>query len=408
MTDVLIAGGGVMGLAIGWRLARAGVDVTVLERDGAECDRPTGAWWASAGMLAPLSEAGFDDPDALAFGRASLALYPQFAAELEADAGQSIGLRTEGTVIAAADRDEAVWLRRQWTYHQELGLPTQWMSGDEAREREPHLGPRVPAALFAPTDHQVDSRLLGAALRRAFLARGGTLRDGWEVARIDVEGGRARGVWARPVATLPGAEAGAPCGAAPGAGEGAAQAGEHRAAEERIAADRVLVCTGSWTRLLLADGETAAAAPRVRPVKGQLLALEMSPLLTLAHVVRTRRVYLVPRADGRLVIGATSEEAGFDMRMTAGGVLDLLRDAWEVLPGIYDLPLLQTWAGLRPVSRDGLPVLGATPVEGLFLATGHGRNGILLTPATAMAMAELLMTGTTPDAILPFALSRFG
>lgn len=381
MTDVLIVGGGVMGLAIGWRLARAGVETTVLERDVADCDRPSGAWWAAAGMLAPLSEAGFDDPHALAFGRASLDLYPRFAAELEADAGRSIGLRTEGTVIAAADRDEAAWLRRQWVYHQELGLPTQWMGGDEAREREPHLGPRVPAALFAPTDHQVDSRLLGSALRRAFLARGGVLREGWETSRIDIDGGRAAGVWARP--------------------SGSAE-------EERIGARRVLVCAGSWTRLLLAEGETAAAAPPVRPVKGQLLALEMSPLLTLAHVVRTRRVYLVPRADGRLVVGATSEEAGFDVRMTAGGVLDLLRDSWEVLPGIYDLPLLQTWAGLRPVSRDGLPVLGGTPVEGLFLATGHGRNGILLTPATALAVADLLTTGRAPDAILPFALSRFG
>lgn len=375
--DVVIVGGGLIGLSVGWRLARAGRSVLVLERD-AEGARPSAAGWAAAGMLAPLAEAGFQEEAQLALGRASLELYPAWAAELEAESGIGIDYRTEGTMIVALDRDDTAWLERIFRMHRESGLPTEWISGSEAREREPHLARAVSGAVLSGGDHQVDNRRMLEALRVAFLRAGGEIRRGARVTGIEETAGRVTGVRV-------------------GGGEGV---------EERIPAERVLACAGAWTREAM-GGLPASAVPPVRPVKGQLLALEMSPLLRLERVIRTRRVYLVPKGDGRLVIGATSEERGFDDRLTAGGMLDLLRDAWEVVPGIYDLPVLESWSGFRPAARDNAPVLGPTPVEGLFVATGHYRNGVLLAPITARAIADLVLGGEPDERIRPFALDRF-
>lgn len=377
-SDVLVVGGGLIGTAIGWRLAKAGAGVAVLERDPAGTGRPTAAGWAAAGMLAPVSEAGFREPELLALGRHSLAMYPEWVAELEEEAGMGVDLRTEGTLLVALDADDAARLRRLHEFQQSLGLPTAWLGGAEAREREPALAPGVVGAVDAPADHGVDNRLLLTALRRALVAAGGELREGVEALRVLHDGGRVTGVRIR-------------------------EGGEER----EIAADRVVVAAGAWTRLLLGEGLAPEELPPIRPVKGQLLALGMEPLFELRMTIRTPRVYLVPKSDGRLVVGATSEEAGFDTRLTAGGVLELLRDAWETVPGIYELPLLESWAGLRPGSRDNAPLIGPTGIDGLFLAGGHGRNGVLLTPVTADAMAELLRTGRVPDAIRPFAPDRF-
>ncbi|HET7322294.1 MAG TPA: glycine oxidase ThiO, partial [Longimicrobiaceae bacterium] len=360
----LVVGGGVVGLGIAWKLAEAGEPVTVLERD-AEGAPPSAAAWGAGGMLAPLSEAGFDEPEVLALGRASLELYPRWVEELEAASGESVGYRTEGTLLAALDRDDAAWLERQHRYQESLGLPTEWLSGAELLEREPHLAPSVVAGVYSAADHQVDGRRMWRALRTAFERAGGQFVAGTEVLRIAHEGGRARGAVVR------------------------GRDGE----EERMEADRVVVCAGAWTRLLMREGLPPEAVPPIRPVKGQLLALGTTELLRPSHVVRTRRVYLVPKQDGRLLVGATVEEMGFDRRLTAGGVFELLRDAWEAMPGIYDLPLVESWAGFRPASRDNAPVLGGTPLEGLFVATGHYRNGILLTPITAHAVRELLLEG---------------
>ena len=378
--DVLIVGGGLIGLGIGWQLAKAGRAVTVLERDLPDAASRSGASWAAAGMLAPLAEAGFNEPALLALNRASLAMYPEWVAELEADSGETAGYRGEGTLIAAVDRDDAAWLHRQYEFQQGLGLPTKWLSGAEAREKEPHLAPAVTAAILSPADHQVDNRRLWTALWRAFIATGGGLREGVEAVRIAHEGERATGVWTRPV----GADT-----------------------EVLLEAPQIVICAGAWTRLLMKSELPATAVPPIRPVKGQMLALTMSPLVTLGLVIRTRRVYLAPKLDGRLVVGATSEEVGFDTSLTAGGMLELLRDAWEVVPGIYDLPIAETWAGLRPASRDNAPVLGPTPLAGLFVAAGHYRNGVLLTPVTARTMRDLLLKGEVSPLIQPFALERF-
>jgi glycine oxidase len=380
VAETLIVGGGIVGLAIGWRLARAGRGVAVLERDAAGAP-PSCASWAAAGMLAPLAEAGFDEPALLALSRRSLEMYPAFVQELEADAGMRVDHRTEGTLVVAVDRDDAAWLARLYDFQREAGLPTQWLRGAEAIEREPHLAAGVTAAVLASSDHQVDNRLLWQALREAFVRAGGELRTGVTVRRVAHEHGRATGVWVAE--------------------------GEDGDDERLVRAGQVVACAGAWLRPLLASTLAATALPPVRPVKGQMLSLASSSLLRLSCVIRTRRVYLAPKSDGRIVIGATSEEVGYDTRVTAGGMLELLRHAWEVVPAVYDLPVQETWAGLRPASRDHAPILGATPIDGLFVAGGHYRHGVLLAPATAHAMVELLLTGTVPSAIAPFAPDRF-
>jgi glycine oxidase len=382
-SNTLIVGGGLIGLGIGWQLAKAGVRVTVLERDVAGGSR-SGAAGVAAGLLAPLAEAGFDEAAQLALGRASLEMYPEWAAELEADSGLAIDYRSEGTLVAALDRDDAAWLERIHRHQQSLGLPTEWLSGAEAREREPYLTPNVTAGVFSPADHQVDNRRMWEALRVAFERAGGSLRKGAEAVRLEIDErtGRATGAWVRPA----------------GATEGEA---------ERVTAARTIVCAGAWSRLLMAASLPREAVAPIRPVKGQVVVLEMSRLLTLERVVRTRRVYLAPKSDGRLVVGATSEERGFDVQLTAGGVFELLRDAWEAVPGIYDLPLVETRVGLRPASRDHAPLLGETAVPGLYVASGHYRNGVLLTPVTARAMAALLLGRPVPEVVRPFGAQRF-
>ena len=380
-TDVLIVGGGLIGLGIAWELSTSGAAVTLIDRDPPGA-RPTGASWAAAGMLAPYAEAGFEDEARIALGRGSLELYPEWTAKLEAAAGMSIDYRTEGTLIVALDRDDVGWLERIALRQESLGVAPRWLEGAEAREREPHLSPTVTAAIDAREDLQVDNRLMWQALRRAFPAAGGTLVEGMEATRIARRHGRVIGAWARP-------------------------AGDGEAEEQLFAASRTVVCAGAWSRLLLSRDLVPEVVPPIRPVKGQMLSLEMSRLFHMDHVVRTRRVYLAPKGDGRLVVGATSEERGFDGRITAGGMLDLLRDAWETAPGIHDLAVRETWTGFRPATRDHAPVIGATAMEGLYIAAGHHRNGVLLTPITARAMREILTENVIPALVQPFGPGRF-
>lgn len=377
----MIVGGGVVGLSIGWRLASAGRAVVVLERDGEDA-APTGAWWAAAGMLAPLAEAGFEDTALLALNVASAIRYPEFVGELEAASGIRVDYRREGTYTVAASRDDAAWLRRQFEHQRSMGFDSTWISGAEAREAEPHLSPRVVAAIHTPADHQVDNRLLRMALTAAFTRAGGEIRWELEAVGVEVDGAGVCGIRAR-----------------------SPRCQEKGGSEERIAARQVVVCAGAWSPSVL-QTLPGPAAP-IRPVKGQLLALGLTDDVRLDHVVRSRAVYLAPKGDGRLVVGATTEEAGFDVTVTAGAVLDLLREAWEIVPSIRDLTLLDSWSGLRPASPDHAPILGATQIRGLFVACAHYRNGILLTPITAYAMADLLLNGDVFPLIEPFSPRRF-
>jgi glycine oxidase len=372
MSRVVVVGGGVCGLGVGWKLAKSGVDVTLFER-GEPCREAT---WASAGMLAAHMELRPKEENLTFLGRESLRRWKAFAAELEADAGSSVDYRDEGTLFVALDRDAAEHLRFLNQHQRDIGLPVEALSGYEARQREPHLSRNVVAALYSAEDHQVDARALGAALESAFARYGGALRSKVSVERVLVEDGRAVGVQANG---------------------------------ERFAADAVVVAAGAWSGLL--DGIPEPAKPPVRPVKGQIVVLEQPSPPIVDHcvwaMVGPLFSYLAPKSDGRLVIGATVEEMGFDKRVTAGGLLDLLRPAWETLPAIHELPVLEVQAGLRPGSRDSGPILGATPVPGVFMATGHYRNGILFAPVTAEDVSRAVLTGETTETIRPFSVERF-
>ncbi len=371
---IIIIGGGVIGLGIGWQLAKAGATVTIYER--AQAGRA--ASWAAAGMLAPLAEAHSEEPELLKLGCQSLERYPQWVNELENDAEMSIGYRVEGTLVVGLEPDDTHQLRHLYTAQQDLGLDVEWLTGREAREIESALSPRVTAAIRCATDYQVDNRLMVTALQRAYQACGGVLHENSAIEKIVTVNGVATGVQ-----TQNGFQA----------------------------ADVLILAAGCWSAQV--EGLPDTTIPPVRPVKGQMLALQMEEGITVKNVIRTVRaryptsVYLVPRTDGRLIVGATSEEMGFDTRLTAGGVFELLRGAWEAVPGVYELPLLETWTGLRPGSRDNAPILGKTPVENLVYATGHYRNGILLTPITAYEIAKLILTGETSETIAPFQLDRF-
>ena len=376
MTDkkIIIIGGGVIGLGIGWQLAKAGAAVTIYER--AEIGRA--ASWAAAGMLAPLAEAHSEEPELLKLGCQSLDRYPQWTAELEADAEMSIGYRVEGTLIVGLEPDDTHQLRHIYEAQQHLRLDVNWLNGREARDIESALSPRVTAAIHCASDYQVDNRRMVTALQRAYQASGGVLHEKSDIERIVIKSGIATGVQVH---------------------------GDFKKA------DIVILSAGCWSAQVA--GIPDAILPPVRPVKGQMLALQMEEGIAINSVIRTVRarypvpVYLVPRADGRLIVGATSEEMGFDTRLTAGGMFELLRGAWEAVPGVYELPILETWTGLRPGSRDNAPILGKTPIENLIYATGHYRNGILLTPVTAYEIAKLILTRETSETIHPFQLDRF-
>ena len=371
---IIIIGGGVIGLGIGWQLAKAGAAVTIYE--SARAGRS--ASWAAAGMLAPLAEAHTEEPELLKLGSQSLERYPHWVRELETDAEMSIGYRVEGTLIVGLEPDDTYQLRHIYTSQQELGLDVEWLSGRAAREIEPALSPRVTAAIRCATDHQVDNRLMVKALQSAYQKRGGVLHENSTIEKIVIENEVVIGAQTQ---------------------------------DGFQAADVLILAAGSWSAQV--EGLPDMLIPPVRPVKGQMLALQMEEGITIKNVIRAVRarypmsVYLVPRTDGRLIVGATSEEMGFDTRLTAGGVFELLRGAWETVPGIYELPILETWTGLRPGSRDNAPILGKTPVENLIYATGHYRNGILLTPITAYEIAKLILTGETSETIAPFQLDRF-
>jgi glycine oxidase len=348
--DVAVAGGGVIGLAVAWRAAQAGAQVVVLDarRDGA-------AWPVSAGMLAPVAEAEFGHDALLALGLESARRWPAFAEELAAASGRDPGYRRCGTLVVARDRDEAEALERELAYRTERDLPVQRLLPTEARRREPALATRLRLALDVPGDHAVDPRALRAALAEALRRAGGELREGDPVDDLD---------------------------------------------QLSALAERAVVATGAWAGAL-------AGVP-IRPVKGQILRLRDPEGPGLFHrVLRLAESYLVPRGDGRYVLGATVEDRGFDVALTAGGVFELLRDAYEVVPGLAELELEEASVGLRPATPDNGPLLGLGPREDVVLAAGHYRNGILLAPITADAVAAMLAGEDPPAVAAPFAADRF-
>jgi glycine oxidase len=368
--DVIIIGAGVIGLGIAWRLAQRGVKVTVFDKGGAGA----GASHAAAGMLAACVEAEPGEEALVALGRTSQAQWPNFAAELERVTGISVDLRREGILMIALTADDQARLQHNLEFQRRLGLPLEWIGAAELRRREPHLGSTLAGAVYSPQDHQVDNRKLVTALRAAAERAGATIREHQSVLGIVIAGERAHGI------TL--------------------------ADGTEVAADAVVLAAGAWSRTI--EGVAPALRPPVRPLKGQAIALQMDPAAPLIrHVCWAPGVYMVPRNDGRLILGATVEEKGFDPNLTAGGVLALLEAAWRAVPAVEELPIAEMWVGHRPGSRDDAPILGPSAVPGLIYATGHHRNGILLAPVTANFIASAVIDGVVAPAIAPFGVDRF-
>src|SRR3954454_6785573 len=329
--DILVVGGGLIGLSVAWRAAQRGARVVVAEMG----TLGSGASHVAAGMLAPVAEVEVGEAGRrlLELSLASLERWPAFAIALREATGIDVGLRESGTLVLARDGDEAASLERELAFRRELGLGVERLRPSEARRREPALAPALRLALDVPGDASVDPRRVVEALAAACRAAGVELRE-----------------------------------------------------EERVEAlpdgPRVVVAAGAWT------GQLVPGVP-VRPVKGQLLRLRdpRGPGL-VERVLRFEGGYLVPRDDGAYVLGATMEERGFDTTVTAGGVYELLRDAHELVPGLSELVIEEAIAGLRPGTPDNLPIVEER--DGVLVASGHGRNGVLLAPLTAeLVVAEL-------------------
>jgi len=366
---VVIIGAGVIGLGIAWRLAGRAT-VTVFDRGKAGA----GASHAAAGMLAACCEAEPGEEALVALGRESQARWPAFAEELARVSGIDVELRREGTLVLALTADDQATIAHHLEFQRQLSLPLEWLSAAATRAREPRLAGKIAGALFSPQDHQVDNRKLALALRIAAERAGVEIREHQPVKEILVQGGQARGVVLDDGTS--------------------------------IGADIVVLAAGAWSRSI--GGLPPDRRPPVRPIKGQMLALRMDPAAPLlSHVLWAPGGYLVPRRDGRLIVGATVEEKGFDETITTGGVLALLEAAWRAVPAVEELPIEEMCVGHRPGSRDDAPILGRGPLEGLFYATGHHRNGILLAPVTADAMARLILDDMVEPAIKPFGLERF-
>ncbi|MBR8641200.1 glycine oxidase ThiO [Streptomyces tuirus] len=372
-SDVLVIGGGIIGLVTAWRAAQRGFATAVLDPEPGG-----GAAQVAAGMLAAVTELHYGEQTLLGLNLASARRYPDFAAELTELTGHDLGYRRCGTLAVALDADDRAHLRELHALQQHSGLESQWLSGRECRRLEPMLAPGVRGGLRVDGDHQIDPRRLAGALVAACEQAGVVFHRVW-AERLTVARDRATGV-----VTTDGTELGA---------------------------GQVVLAAGSLSGRLA--GVPEDVLPPVRPVKGQVVRLTMpqrhGPFLsrTVRAVVRGSHVYLVPRESGELVVGATSEEMGWDTTVTAGGVYELLRDAHELVPGITELPLTETRAGLRPGSPDNAPLLGPTELDGLLLATGHYRNGVLLTPVTGDALAHALATGELPGEARPFTPKRF-
>jgi len=364
--EVVVVGGGIVGLACAWRIAQSGASVLVVERE----EPGAGASGVAAGMLAPVTEAEFGEETLLRLNLEGAAAWPAFAAELSERTGIDLEYRQSGALVVAVDPDDVGELRRLNELQTALGLDAEWKSGRECRRLEPGLSPRIRGGTLAPADHHVDPRAVVSALREALLAEGGEIRSGVAVEAVEQSGTAVAGV---------------------------------RTGDGPIPADAVVAAAGARSAEL-----GVPDSPPVRPVKGQILRLRGAPERPPAtRIVRTPRCYVVSRPGGEVVVGATVEERGFDLTVTAGAVHRLLEAAWEVLPDIEERELVEARAGLRPGTPDNCPVVGAGSLAGLFWATGHHRNGVLLAPITASAIAALIAGDQSDSALAPFSPDRF-
>jgi glycine oxidase len=362
--ETVVVGAGIIGAAVAVELRRAGAPVLILDRQ-----KPAGeATWAAAGMLSPTPESA-EDPAMTRLSRASFDLYPQFIEAIEAESGIRVGYQKNGALLAFFGPGASEELKEHMTALARFGYAAESLSGEEVRRREPRINPQVAAGLWLSEEASLDNRALGRAAIVAAQHLGAELRTGAEVSRILVENGRSVGVMA---------------------------------GDEKISAGHVVVAAGCYS----AGIEITAPYAPTRPVRGQMAALDAGAA-NPAVVLRSAHGYLVPREDGRLVAGSTVEHVGFDKSLTPDGLRRILDAAVEMVPGLGGAPVIETWAGLRPDSPDHLPILGPTPIEGLSIATGHYRSGILLAPITARLARQWLLGQPTDLPLAPFSPMRF-
>lgn len=367
--DAAIIGGGVIGCAIAWRLGQAGLRVVVIERG--EPGRE--ASWAAGGMLAPLAEANQADAF-LELAVASRAMYADFAAELRTLTGIDIEYRTEGTLYLAFTEADEQELTHRWQWQHEAGLNVKKLNAACVQKLEPLLNPALRWALKFPDDHQVDNRRLVTALVTAARQSGVECWAHTDATEIILANARVEGL---------------------------------NTTRGEIKTKMIIVAAGCWTGLLKTNDEYAMKDCFVTPVRGQMIALAM-PTPALRHVVYSSTGYLVPRFSGCVITGSTTEHVGYDKRVTAGGIASIIDRAVAIAPGLAQQPLQDTWAGLRPKTKDDWPILGTHPhFQGLVFATGHYRNGILLAPITAQAIGDLVTRGESLVPLASFSLDRF-
>ena len=365
--DICVVGGGIAGLTLSRVLAGRGAEVILLEKAGVG----EGTSKVAAGMLAPLVEARLAEREIVRFGGEALRFWEDFAPLIEEEAGYGIDYRREGTLVVAVERDHLGMIGHLRDEQRELGLVAEELSGAECRKLEPALAPSVYGGFFSPNDHQVDNRRLLLALREICVEKGVQVLENCEGVSLEREGNRWR------IGTT----------------------------QESVTCNRLVIATGSSLSLLR---EIAPDLSRlVRPVKGQILRVDQSGMPLVHHVIRTPDIYFAPKSDGMLVVGASSEDRGFDSALRIGPLYETLQAAWETLPGLYELPLVESLVGFRPASLDHAPLLGETSLEGVYLATGYYRHGILFAPLAAELLADYILEGNLDERIRPFQPERF-
>jgi glycine oxidase len=363
--DVIVVGGGVIGCSIAWRLAQSGLKVTVFERGRVGCE----ASRAAAGMLSPQGEALGPGPF-FEFCLRSRTMYRAFAEELTEASGIDVQYKDDGTLFVVIEGEDGE-AKTDWASWQfEAGLPLEYVSADDLRRLEPAVTELATRAIFLPEEHQVENRRLMDALEAAMKRADVELIEGADVSALQFERARVTGVVS---------------------------------AGQRFDAGVVIVAAGTWSSQLL---EPLGLDVKVIPARGQMISVRSNPC-PIKRVLHSSKVYVVPRNDGRLLIGATVEYEGFNKSVTAGAINSLLSAAVELIPSIADFAVDEMWCGLRPDTIDHLPIIGASGVDNLVLATGHFRNGILLAPITSASVAELINSNRQPDALGPFGLQRY-
>lgn len=366
--DTLIIGGGVIGLTIARALARRGRQrVAIVEKNSFGHE----ASWAAGGILAPQIEADADD-DFFRLACDSRDLYPQFAAELREETGIETGFDQTGTIYAAFSESDETEFRNRFQWQQKKGLAVEWLTATALRALEPEISTKVRCGLRFPHDYQIDNRQLVRALSIANERLGVRFIENSEATRLEINNRQVT-----RVTTTDGS----------------------------ISAGAVVLAAGAWTSSIDASAELPAI--KIRPVRGQMLSFQ-PPAGFARQVIYSSRGYLIPRRDGRLIAGSTTEDVGFDKRITDEGIEAIKSMAFEIAPALASCPVNDSWAGFRPKAADGLPVLGTTTAaSNLFYATGHYRNGILLAPITGKLLAEMIEAGIVPESLKNFSPDRF-